>query len=106
MPQPSSETKTTPPLEPPDFSLVLGGPLFQLYRRAHLSGDSLELLSLRVVVIALFAWLPLLFLSMLGGRAFGSAVRIPFLSDVEAYARFLVAVPALIRPRDREPARP
>jgi hypothetical protein len=67
-----------------------------LYRRTHLSGDSLELLSLRVVVIALFAWLPLLFLSMLGGRAFGSAVRIPFLSDVEAYARFLVALPALI----------
>ena len=96
MPQPSSETKTTPPLEPPDFSLVLGGPLFQLYRRAHLSGDSLELLGLRVLAIALFAWLPLLFLSMLEGHAFGSAVRIPFLSDVEAYARFLVAVPALI----------
>ena len=26
----------------PDFSLVLGGPLFQLFRRAHLSGDALE----------------------------------------------------------------
>ena len=96
MPQSSSETKTTPPPEPPDFSLVLGGPLFQLYRRAHLSGDSLELLGLRVVVIALFAWLPLLCLSMVDGRAFGSTVRIPFLSDAEAYARFLVALPALI----------
>jgi len=27
--------------EPPDFSLVLGGPLFQLFRRSHLSGDAL-----------------------------------------------------------------
>jgi len=27
----------------PDFSLVLGGALFQLFRRAHLSGDTMEL---------------------------------------------------------------
>src|SRR6187551_1419614 len=46
--------------EPYDFSLVLGGPLYQLFRRAHLSGDTLELLRRRVVVITLFAWLPLL----------------------------------------------
>ena len=26
-----------------DFSLVLGGPLFQLFRRAHLTGDALEM---------------------------------------------------------------
>ena len=31
----------------PDFSLVLGGPLFQLFRRAHLSGDALELMHRR-----------------------------------------------------------
>jgi hypothetical protein len=80
----------------PDFSLVLGGPLFQLYRRARLSGDALELLTRRIVVISLFAWLPLAILSMLDGRAFGGAVKIPFLYDVEAYARFLVALPVLI----------
>ena len=50
---------------PPDFSLVLGGPLFQLYRRAHLSGDALELLRRRILVITLFAWLPLLLLAAL-----------------------------------------
>ena len=27
--------------QPVDFSLVLGGPLFQLFRKAHLSGDAL-----------------------------------------------------------------
>lgn len=30
--------------EPIDFSLVLGGPLYQLFRKAHLEGDHLELL--------------------------------------------------------------
>ena len=25
--------------EPPDFSLILGGPLYQLMRRAYLSGN-------------------------------------------------------------------
>lgn len=35
--------------EPPDFSLVLGGPLYQLMRQAHLSGDALELLRWRII---------------------------------------------------------
>jgi hypothetical protein len=41
--------------DPYDFSLVLGGPLFQLLRRAHLSGDALELLGRRILVISLLA---------------------------------------------------
>jgi len=51
--------------EAPDFSLVLGGPVFQLFRRAHLSGDAMELLKRRVIVITTIAWLPLLVLSCL-----------------------------------------
>ena len=47
---------------PADFSLVLGGPLFQLLRRAHLSDDALLLVRQRIVVIALLVWLPLLVL--------------------------------------------
>ena len=81
---------------PPDFSLMLGGPLFQLYRRTHLSGDALELLRRRVVVITLVAWLPLLFLSVLAGKAIAGGIKIPFLHDVEANTRFLIALPALI----------
>lgn len=80
----------------PDFSLVLGGPLYQLVRRAHLSGDALELLRRRVIVISLFAWLPLLILSILGGRAWGDAVTVPFLVDIEVHVRFLLALPLLI----------
>lgn len=88
------ETITT--TKPPDFSLVLGGPLFQLFRRAHLSGDGLEFLRRRVLIIPLFAWLPLLFLSVLDHQALGRSCKIPFLFDVESYVRFLVALPILI----------
>jgi hypothetical protein len=85
-----------PPQDPYDFSLVLGGPLYQIIGRARLSGDALELLQRRLVVIPLFAWLPLLVLSALAGRAWGDAVGVPFLKDVEVHVRFLVAVPLLI----------
>mgnify|MGYP003694419855 CR=1 FL=1 len=33
---------------------------------------------------------------MLGGRAWGDAVRVPFLVDIEVHARFLLALPLLI----------
>jgi len=79
-----------------DFSIVLGGPLFQLLRRAHVSGNALELVRRRMAVIAALAWLPLLVLALAGGRAFGDAVAVPFLKDVEVHARFLVALPLLI----------
>jgi hypothetical protein len=78
------------------FSLVLGGPLFQLFRHAHLAGDGLELLRWRIVVIALVAWLPLLLLSVTQGTAVGSAVAVPFLFDIDVHVRFLIALPLLI----------
>ncbi len=81
---------------PIDFSLVLGGPLFQLCRRTHLSGDALELLLRRVLVFAVFTWLPLLFLSLLDGHALRGGLKIPFLYDVESHVRFLAALPVLI----------
>jgi hypothetical protein len=36
-----------------DFSLVLGGPLFQLFIRARINTDTLGLLKRRVLVISL-----------------------------------------------------
>lgn len=82
--------------EPPDFSLVLGGPLYQLWRRTHLSGDTLELLRRRVVVLALLAWVPLLMLSVAEGHAWGGNVKLPFLHDIEMHVRLLLALPLLI----------
>jgi hypothetical protein len=80
----------------PDFSLVLGGPLFQLFRRAHLCGEALEMLRRRVLIITGVAWLPLLLLSTLAGSAHDDSVGIPFLHDIEAQVRFLIALPILI----------
>lgn len=80
---------------PPDFSLVHGGPLFQFFLRAHLSDDAMELARQRIVVIALLAWLPLLLLSALEGELIGG-VAVPFLMDVEVHIRFLVAIPLLV----------
>jgi len=87
-----------PPIAPaaPDFSLVLGGPLYQLFRRAHLSGDTLQLLHRRMLIISAVAWLPLLLLSALAGDALGGAATIPFFYDIEAHVRFLVVLPILI----------
>src|SRR6201993_5246208 len=78
-----------------DFSLVLGGPIFQLFRKAHLEGNHLELLRRRIVIITVFVWLPLLLLSAFASPA-GHAGRLSFLRDVEVHARFLIALPVLI----------
>ena len=91
----SSDALGVPP-DHQDFSLVLGGPLFQALRRAHLSDDALMLARQRVVVIALIAWLPLLLLAALEGNALGGKVTVPFLMDVEVHVRFLLAMPLLI----------
>jgi hypothetical protein len=82
--------------EHPDFSLVLGGPLFQLLRRARLADDALLMLRRRVIVISLCAWLPLLLLATLEGRLLDGGVAVPFLLDVEVHIRYLVALPLLI----------
>ena len=82
--------------DPQDFSLVLGGPLYQLLRRAHLSDDALMLQRRRIIVIALIAWLPLLALSALGGQLLGGGAAVPFLMDVDVHVKFLVAMPLLV----------
>src|SRR5689334_951531 len=87
---------STPFKAEPDFSLVLGGPLYQLYRRAHLAGDALELLVRRVAIITSVSWVPLLVLSVASGNAFGRAVTVPFFHDIEVHVRFLIALPTLV----------
>jgi len=92
----ASTLRTPLDTDPRDFSIILGGPLFQLLRRAHMTGDALELLRRRVAVLSLFAWLPLLLLSLLHGELFHGRAAVPFLLDVQVHARFLVAMPLLI----------
>lgn len=79
-----------------NFSLVLGGPLYQLLRRAHLSDDAVSHVRQRVVVIALLGWLPLLILSAIQGHLWGESVAVPFVRDLEVHIRFLIVVPLLV----------
>ena len=83
--------------EEADFSVVLGGPLFQLWRKSRLAGNALELLNRRIAALVAVTWAPLLLLSTVEGRVWtGSGVRLPFLYDVEAHVRLLVALPLLV----------
>jgi len=82
-------------VEAEDFSLVVGGPLFQLLRRVHLEGDALELLHRRIIFSILLTWVPLAVLAMFSGVGRGSG-RVPFYTDIEVHARFLIALPILI----------
>jgi hypothetical protein len=95
-----TDRTTTIPLaieeESPDFSLVLGGPVFHLFRWSHLSGDGLELVHWRILVITLIAWLPLLLLSMLGSHLVTDTAGLPFRHDIETHVKLLVALPMLI----------
>jgi hypothetical protein len=78
-----------------DFSLMLGGPLYQLFLRVGLVKPPLDRVGWRIIVISMLAWAPLLVLAGLSGRLVGG-VKIPFLYDFEVHARFLAALPLLI----------
>lgn len=79
-----------------DFSLVVGGPLYQLYRRSRLSGDALELIRRRIIVFIIISWPPLLLLSAWEGNVWGNHVSLSFLKDIETHVRFLAAMPLLV----------
>src|SRR5205809_4513723 len=79
----------------PDFSMVLGGPLYQLLLRVRIVREPLDLLARRVITISLLGWLPLLALAIAVGRAWGG-VKVPFLFDIATHVRFLISLPLLI----------
>ena len=85
-----------PVSDPPDFSLVLGGPLFQMLRRARLSDPALGLAHRRVAAAVLVMWAPLVLLTAAQGGLTGTAPPTPFLLDVGFQLRFLVVAPLLI----------
>ncbi len=79
----------------PLFSLVLGGAMYNLFLRAHLSGNFLEHVRRRMLVIVGIAWLPLLVLSIFAGDALRGTVPMPFLLDIEVHVKFLIALPLM-----------
>lgn len=79
-----------------DFSIVVGGPIYDFLARSRWVQQRLPNILRRVAVLVAITWLPLLLLSLREGVAFGQRVRVPFLYDFSAYGRFLVALPLLI----------
>jgi hypothetical protein len=79
-----------------DFSLVLGGPLYQLWLRLRVARRPANFQLRRILAIALVAWLPLLVASMIDGRAWPGSAGVSFLYDLEVHVRFLVALPLLV----------
>jgi hypothetical protein len=89
----STITTQIQPVE--DFSLVLGGPLYQALLRSRLAKPPLDGLRGRILALSGFGWLPLAFLTAAGGR-FSGGVRVPFLYDFEVHSRLLLALPLLL----------
>lgn len=87
--------KSSKQTNPEDFSLGVGGPLYQLYLKTRLVDKPLFLCNRRVIAVAVLTWLPLLVLTVLGGVAI-SGVTMPFIRDVDVHVRFLLALPMLI----------
>jgi hypothetical protein len=79
----------------PEFSLVLGGPLYQFYLRSRLARPPIDLVRRRILALCLVCWIPPLLLSLFSGTALGR-VKVPFLLDIGANVRFLCAMPLLI----------
>jgi hypothetical protein len=81
--------------ESQDFSLVLGGPLYQLLRRSHLEDSASGLVHRRVLAFIVITWLPLFVLTMIQGLAW-SGRKVPFLYDFDSHCRYLLALPLMI----------
>lgn len=80
--------------DPYDFSLILGGPLYQLWSRAHL-GDINAHIRRRILILSGLCWLPLLLLCGWEGTLL-QGVAVPFLLDIETHVRFLICVSLLV----------
>jgi len=76
-------------------SLVRGGPSMHVARRIGLEPPTLHRRLIKVLLLVLVTWVPLVILSFLEGHAWGDAVAEPLLLDPVVYSRFLFVVPLL-----------
>ncbi|MCP3161858.1 hypothetical protein [Myxococcus qinghaiensis] len=76
----------------PDFSLVRGGPFFELERGLHLVGPPRFEAWRSALCFTLVSWAPLALLALLQGK---EATRL-FLSDFQVHAMLLMSLPVLV----------
>ena len=79
-----------------NFSIVVGGPVYDFLLRIGLVRRGLPNVRPRILAFVAIAWLPLLVLSIKDGLALGDRVTIPLLLDFSTYGRLLLALPLLL----------
>ena len=79
-----------------DFSVVMGGPIYDFLLRTGLLRCGLPNALYRIIALIIFTWFPLLILSVKDGLAVGHQVKVPFLYDFSMYGRYLFALPLFI----------
>jgi hypothetical protein len=77
------------------FSIALGGPLYEAYRRLRLVRPPIALTYRRIAAYICVTWLPLAVLSAIGGLT-RSGVEVPFLTHLSVHVQFLIAMPLLV----------
>lgn len=75
-------------------ALVWGGPTYRWGTRLGAQRSIAVRRVLRVVLLIMLTWVPLLVLSAMAGHAV-DGVKVPFLRDSEAFGRFLFVLPVL-----------
>ena len=83
-------TADAPPIG--EFLIARGGPFYDLQQRLGLLHERALHAGRRAAVLVGLAWGVPLLLSALAGDAFGAAATRPFLLDLGAWARFVVAI--------------
>ena len=74
---------------------VEGGPAYRLETRLGLHLPTTSRRVLKVTLLLLITWVPLVVLSWIAGHLFPGTVKVPLLRDPETNGRFLVALPLL-----------
>lgn len=79
-----------------NFSIVLGGFVYDLLLRFGIVRIGLPNPLRRIIAAVALTWLPLLLLSLKDGIAFGHQVKVPLLYDFSIYGRFFLGLPLLL----------
>jgi hypothetical protein len=88
-------TSEIPEHAPDAFNLVRGGISNLIADRLGLATRRASRRSLKVALLLVITWVPLLLLSLVSGHFTGTHIHVPFLHDPEVHARFLIVLPLL-----------
>jgi hypothetical protein len=81
--------------DPDGFDLVGRGPSFRLAQRFGFNRPDRPRRIRKILVLILVTWVPLVFLSLVAGHAFGKRVAVTLLRDPVIFSRFLFVLPLL-----------